>query len=151
FSNGIFEPVWNRRYIDHVQITVAETLGVEQRGGYYEHAGALRDMVPNHILQLVTLTAMEPPISFDADAVRDEQVKILRAIQLFSPEEVLTRSVRGQYGPGTVAGARVAGYRSEPNVAPDSQTETFVAFKFSIDNWRWADVPFYIRTGKRMA
>ena len=151
FSNGIFEPVWNRRYIDHVQITVAETLGVEQRGGYYEHAGALRDMVPNHILQLVTLTAMEPPISFDADAVRDEQVKILRAIQLFSPEEVLTRSVRGQYGPGAIAGTRAAGYRSEPNVAPDSQTETFVAFKFSIDNWRWADVPFYIRTGKRMA
>src|SRR6478752_3405426 len=125
FSNGIFEPIWNRRYIDHVQITVAESLGVEQRGGYYDHAGAMRDMVPNHILQLVTLTAMEPPISFDADAVRDEQVKILRAIQPFSPEEVLTRSVRGQYGAGNIEGERSPAYRSEPNVAPDSQTETF--------------------------
>ena len=151
FSNGIFEPVWNRRYIDHVQITVAETLGVEQRGGYYDHAGALRDMVPNHILQLVTLTAMEPPISFHADAVRDEQSKILRAIQLLAPEDVLTRSVRGQYGPGEIDGASVPGYRAEPHVNPDSHTETFVALKLSIDNWRWADVPFYVRTGKRLA
>jgi glucose-6-phosphate 1-dehydrogenase len=151
FSNGIFEPIWNRRYIDHVQITVAETLGVEQRGGYYDHAGALRDMVPNHILQLVTLTAMEPPISFRADAVRDEQAKILHAIQPPSPEDVLTRAVRGQYGDGTVDGATVQAYRHEPNVAPDSNTETFVALKLAIDNWRWADVPFYIRTGKRMA
>ncbi|HWB83172.1 MAG TPA: glucose-6-phosphate dehydrogenase [Bryobacteraceae bacterium] len=151
FSNGIFEPIWNRRYVDHVQITVAETLGVEQRGGYYDHAGALRDMVPNHILQLVTLTAMEPPISFHADAVRDEQSKILRAIQLMAPEDVLTRSVRGQYGEGSVDGGVVPGYREEPNVARDSSTETFVALKLSIDNWRWADVPFYIRTGKRLA
>ena len=141
FANGIFEPVWNRRYIDHVQITVAEELGVERRGGYYDHAGALRDMVPNHILQLVTLTAMEPPISFQADAVRDEQAKILHAIQVMPPEEVLTRAVRGQY----------AGYRQEPLVNPESSTETFVALKLSIDNWRWADVPFYVRTGKRMA
>jgi glucose-6-phosphate 1-dehydrogenase len=151
FSNGIFEPIWNRRYIDHVQITVAESLGVEQRGGYYNRAGCLRDMVPNHILQLVTLTAMEPPISFQADAVRDEQSKILHAIQHMSPEEVLTRAVRGQYGDGQVDDHPVAAYRSEPNVARDSNTETFVALKLSIDNWRWADVPFYIRTGKRMA
>ena len=150
FSNGIFEPVWNRRYIDHVEITVAEELGVERRGGYYEHAGALRDMVPNHIFQLVTLTAMEPPISFEADAVRDEQGKILHALQIMSPEEVLTRAVRGQYGAGTIGDQQVPGYRSEPLVAPDSHTETFVALKLSIDNWRWADVPFYIRTGKRM-
>ncbi len=150
FSNGIFEPVWNRRYIDHVQITVAETLGVEQRGGYYDHAGATRDMVPNHILQLVSLTAMEPPISFGADAVRDEQAKILHAIQPLAPEDVLTRAVRGQYGEGEIEGQGVPPYRSEPNVAPTSQTETFVALKLSIDNWRWADVPFYIRTGKRL-
>src|SRR5258708_5491336 len=127
FSNGIFEPIWNRRYIDHVQITVAETLGVEQRGGYYDHAGALRDMVPNHMLQLVTLTTMEPPISFHADAVRDEQAKILHAIQPMAPEDVLTRAVRGQYGEGTVEDQPAPAYRSEPNVAPDSHTETFVA------------------------
>jgi glucose-6-phosphate 1-dehydrogenase len=151
FSNGIFEPIWNRRYIDHVQVTVAESLGVEQRGGYYDRAGCLRDMVPNHILQLVTLTAMEPPISFQADAVRDEQSKILHAIQQMSPEDVLVRAVRGQYGPGHEEGAAVAGYRSEPKVDPHSETETFVALKLSIDNWRWADVPFYVRTGKRMA
>ncbi len=151
FSNGIFEPIWNRRYIDHVQITVSETLGVEQRGAYYDHAGALRDMVPNHILQLVTLTAMEPPVSFHADAVRDEQAKTLHAIQPFAPEDVLTRTVRGQYGGGTEDGTSVPAYRSEPKVVPDSQTETFVALKLLIDNWRWADVPFYIRTGKRLA
>lgn len=151
FSNGIFEPIWNRRYIDHVQVTVAESLGVEQRGGYYDRAGCLRDMVPNHILQLVTLTAMEPPISFQADAVRDEQSKILHAIQQMSPEDVLVRAVRGQYGPGHEEGAAVAGYRSEPKVNPQSETETFVALKLSIDNWRWADVPFYVRTGKRLA
>jgi glucose-6-phosphate 1-dehydrogenase len=151
FSNGIFEPIWNRRYIDHVQITVAETLGVERRGGYYDQAGALRDMVPNHVMQLVTLTAMEPPISFHADAVRDEQAKILHAIQTPSPEDVLVRSVRGQYGEGLLDGAPVPAYRSEPNVAADSQTETFVALKLSIDNWRWADVPFYVRTGKRLS
>lgn len=148
FANGIFEPIWNRRYIDHVQITVAETVGVQERGGYYDQAGALRDMVPNHIFQLITLTAMEPPISFEADAVRDEQAKILRAIQPLSPEEVLSRTVRGQYGEGMINGVRVPGYRSEPRVAPDSRTETFVALKLLIDNWRWADVPFYLRTGK---
>lgn len=150
FGNGIFEPVWNRRYIDHVQITVAESVGVEQRGGYFDEAGTLRDMVPNHIFQLITLTAMEPPISFEANAVRDEQAKILRAIQPLTPEEVLTRTVRGQYGEGTVGGERVPAYRSEPKVPADSRTETFVALKLSIDNWRWADVPFYLRTGKRL-
>jgi glucose-6-phosphate 1-dehydrogenase len=150
FSNGIFEPIWNRRYIDHVQITVAETVGVEQRGGYYDHSGTLRDMVPNHIFQLICLTAMEPPISFGDDAVRDEQEKILKAIQPMTPEEVLSRTVRGQYGAGTVGNEKVAGYRSEPNVSPTSSTETFVAMKLYIDNWRWAEVPFYLRTGKRL-
>jgi glucose-6-phosphate 1-dehydrogenase len=150
FSNGIFEPIWNRRYIDHVQITVAETVGVESRGGYYEAAGTLRDMVPNHIFQLISLTAMEPPISFDADVVRDEQAKILKAIAPMSPEEVLTRSVRGQYGEGFNGEEHMPAYRSEAGVSPTSRTETFVALKLFIDNWRWADVPFYIRTGKRM-
>jgi len=150
FANGIFEPIWNRRYIDHVQISVAETVGVEKRGSYYDTAGALRDMVPNHIMQLISLTAMEPPVSFQADAVRDEQNKILHAIQPLSSEEVLTRTVRGQYGPGTHAGQRVPGYREESDVPPDSKTETFVAMKLLIDNWRWADVPFYLRTGKRL-
>jgi len=151
FANGIFEPIWNRRYIDHVQITVAETVGVEQRGSYYDQAGALRDMVPNHIMQLISLTSMEPPVSFQADAVRDEQAKILHAIQPLSSEEVLSRTVRGQYGPGIEEGQRVPGYRNEPDVPPDSRTETFVAMKLAIDNWRWADVPFYLRTGKRLA
>jgi glucose-6-phosphate 1-dehydrogenase len=151
FANGIFEPIWNRRYIDHVQITAAETVGVEGRGGYYETSGAMRDMVPNHLFQLITLTAMEPPISFEADAVRDEQAKILHAIQPPHPEEVLRRTVRGQYGEGIVGGEKVPAYRSEPNVAPESSTDTFVAAKLSIDNWRWADVPFYLRTGKRLA
>jgi glucose-6-phosphate 1-dehydrogenase len=150
FANGIFEPIWNRRYVDHVQITVAETVGVEQRGPYFEAAGALRDMVPNHIFQLITLTAMEPPISFEAHAVRDEQVKILRAIQHLTPEDVLSRTVRGQYGEGTAGAERVPAYRAEPRVAPDSRTETFVAMKLLIDNWRWADVPFYLRVGKRL-
>ncbi len=150
FANGIFEPVWNRRYVDHVQITVAEELGVEQRGDYYDQAGALRDMVPNHILQLITLTSMEPPISFDADEVHDEQTKILRAIQPFTPSQLLSHAVRGQYGKGIVDGKNVPPYRSEPKVAPNSNTETFVALAFSIDNWRWAGVPFYLRTGKRL-
>jgi len=151
FGNGIFEPIWNRRYIDSVQITAAEKVGVELRGAYYESAGALRDMVPNHLLQLVTLTAMEPPISFGADAVRDEQAKILHAIQCPSPDEAAKRSVRGQYGRGEIDGKKVPGYREEPNVAPDSSVETFVPLKLLIDNWRWADVPFYLRTGKHLA
>ncbi|NIO17252.1 MAG: glucose-6-phosphate dehydrogenase [Deltaproteobacteria bacterium] len=150
FANGIFDPIWNRRYVDNVQITVAEELGVGKRGAFYEGAGALRDMVPNHIFQLVTLVAMEPPISFDADAVRDEQVKILRAIQPMTPEEVLSCTVRGQYGEGAINGKKVPGYRQEENVAPDSSTETYVALKLSIDNWRWAGVPFFLRTGKRL-
>jgi glucose-6-phosphate 1-dehydrogenase len=151
FGNGIFEPIWNRRYIDHVQIMAAETVGVEQRGGYYDTSGALRDMVPNHLFQLVSLTAMEPPISFDANAVRDEQAKILHAIQPFSPEEVLSRTVRGQYGVGTINGKQVPAYRSEADVRPDSSTETFVAMKILIDNWRWSGVPFYLCTGKHLA
>ncbi len=151
FANGIFEPIWNRRYIDHVQISVAETVGVEGRGSYYDQAGALRDMVPNHIMQLISLTSMEPPISFHADAVRDEQAKILHAVQPWSSEEVLTKTVRGQYGPGILNGQHVPGYREEEDVPPDSRTETFVAMKVQIDNWRWADVPFYLRTGKRLA
>jgi glucose-6-phosphate 1-dehydrogenase len=151
FANGIFEPIWNRRYVSHVQVTVGEELGVELRGGYYETAGALRDMVPNHIFQLITLTAMEPPISFDADAVHDEQTKVLRAIQPLTPERVLDQAVSGQYGEGTIDGKHVPEYRAEPRVAPDSQTPTFVAMALHIDNWRWADVPFYLRTGKRLA
>ena len=150
FGNGIFEPIWNRRYVDHVQITVAEDLGVEQRGGYYEDSGALRDMIPNHMCQLLSLTAMEPPISFQADAVRDEQSKVLRAVAPLTPESVLERCVRGQYGAGVLDRKKVPGYRSEPRVAPKSSTETFVALKLFVDSWRWADVPFYLRTGKRL-
>ncbi len=150
FANGIFEPIWNRRYIDHVQITVAETVGVEGRGGYYETSGTLRDMVPNHIFQLISLTAMEPPVSFAANMVRDEQAKIFNAIPPMTPEEVLTRTVRGQYGAGIVDGDKVPAYRDEPGVSPASKTETYVAMKFFVDNWRWADVPFYVRTGKRL-
>ncbi|KXK03414.1 MAG: glucose-6-phosphate dehydrogenase [Acidobacteria bacterium OLB17] len=150
FGNSIFEPIWNRNFIDHVQITVAETLGVEQRGGYYDSAGALRDMIPNHLFQLTTLTAMEPPVSFEAHAVRDEQAKILHAIQQFSDQDVLTKTVRGQYGAGAINDKNVPAYRDEPNVAPNSNTETFAALKLSIDNWRWAGVPFYLRTGKRL-
>jgi glucose-6-phosphate 1-dehydrogenase len=151
FANGIFEPIWNRRYIDHVQITAAERVGMENRGGYYNESGALRDMVPNHLFQLVSLTAMEPPISFEANAVRDEQAKVLHAIQPLTPEEVLSRTVRGQYGEGTVDGERANAYRAEAKVPPNSGTETFVALKLMIDNWRWAGVPFYLRTGKRLA
>ena len=151
FGNGIFEPVWNRRYVDHIEITAAETVGVEMRGGYYETSGALRDMVPNHLFQLLSLTTMEPPISFSADAVRDEQAKILHAVQIPTPEDVLSETIRGQYGEGMIQGKHVPAYRSEANVNPNSATETFVALKLMIDNWRWADIPFYLRTGKRLA
>jgi glucose-6-phosphate 1-dehydrogenase len=151
FGNGIFEPIWNRRYIDHIQITAAETVGVERRGGYYETSGALRDMVPNHLFQLVSLTAMEPPISFRADAVRDEQAKVLHALQTPSPEEVLTTTVRGQYAQGSLNDKPLPAYRMESDVADSSATETYVALKLMIDNWRWAEVPFYLRTGKRLA
>jgi glucose-6-phosphate 1-dehydrogenase len=151
FGNGIFEPIWNREHIDCVQITAAEKVGVEQRGGYYEQAGALRDMVPNHLLQLVTLTAMEPPVSFKANAVRDEQAKVLHAIQCPEPEEAARRAVRGQYDAGKIEAQAVPAYRSESNVAADSNIETFIALKILIDNWRWSGVPFYLRTGKRLA
>lgn len=150
FGNGIFEPVWNRRYIDHMQITVTETVGVEKRGGYFDAAGTLRDMVPNHLFQLLSLTSMEPPISFSSESVHDEQSKILHAVQPLSAEDVLHYAVRGQYGEGAVDGERVPAYRSEQGVPPDSKTETFAAMKLLIDNWRWAGVPFYLRTGKRL-
>jgi glucose-6-phosphate 1-dehydrogenase len=151
FDNAIFEPIWNRRYIDHIQITNAETVGVERRGAYFDNAGTLRDMVPNHVMQLLSLTAMESPVSFHADAVRNEQAKVLHSLQPLNSEDVLHRSVRGQYGAGTVDSERVPAYRSEPGVSPESRTETFVALKLNIDNWRWAGVPFYLRTGKRLA
>jgi len=147
FANGIFEPIWNRRYVDQFQITVAEDLGIERRGAYYERAGALRDIFQSHLLQLLSIVAMEAPPNFDAETVRDEKVKVLRSIR---PVSVETDVVRGQYGPGWVAGEEVVGYRQEDNVAADSQTETYVAIRLFIDNWRWADTPFYLRTGKRL-
>ncbi len=150
FANGIFEPIWNRRYIDHVQITVAESVGVESRGTYYEEAGALRDMVANHMFQILALIAMEPPISFAANAVRDERVKVLQAIHPLTPESVLSDAVRGQYRDGVIQGEKVPAYRAEAKVSPVSSTETFVAMKVTLDNWRFADVPFYLRTGKRL-
>jgi glucose-6-phosphate 1-dehydrogenase len=150
FGNSMFEPVWNRNYIDYVEITGAETVGVEGRASFYEETGALRDMVANHMLQLLALTAMEPPIAFDADAVREQKVQALKSIRPMTAEEVAKRTVRGQYGPGEIAGKPVPGYREEPKVKSNSGTETYVAVEFYVDNWRWADVPFYVRTGKRL-
>lgn len=150
FANGIFEPLWNQKYIDHVQILVAEDLGIGSRAEYYEESGAIRDMIQNHIMQVLCLTAMEPPVAFDADAVRDEKVKVLRAIPLLCPEEVAERTVRGQYTAGVVDGQAEVGYKEEAGVAADSTTETFVALKLFVENWRWAGVPFYIRSGKRL-
>ncbi|MDP4292330.1 MAG: glucose-6-phosphate dehydrogenase, partial [Bacteroidota bacterium] len=150
FSNGIFEPLWNRNYVDHVEITSAESIGVEGRGGYYDGAGALRDMLQNHLLQVVGLTAMEPPSSMDADAIRDETMKVMQSLKPIKEEDVARQVIRGQYMASHVRGEYIPGYREEKGVDPDSRTETFVAMKFYIDNWRWGGVPFYIRTGKRL-
>lgn len=150
FANGIFEPIWNRTFIDHVQITVAESIGIENRGGYYDQAGALRDMVQNHMLQLLSLVSMEPPPDFDADSVHDEKVKALRSIRPYQPEDVETLTVRGQYRQGWVMGQPYPDYRQEARVDPASVTETYIALKLFIDNWRWAGVPFYLRTGKHL-
>ncbi len=150
FSNGIFEPVWNRYFIDHIQITAAESIGIENRGGYYEQSGAFRDMIQNHMMQLMALVAMEPPVALEANAVRDEKTKVTRAIRDFTIDEVDQYAVRGQYGEGAVGGQKVIGYRQESNVNPKSSTETYAAFKLLIDNSRWSDVPFYLRSGKRL-
>ncbi|HZC65282.1 MAG TPA: glucose-6-phosphate dehydrogenase, partial [Candidatus Dormibacteraeota bacterium] len=151
FGNGIFEPLWNRNYVDHIQITAGETLGVERRGGFYETTGALRDMIQSHVLQLTSLCAVEPPASFGATAVRNEKLKVLQSIRPFDPGMMAQSVVRGQYSAGNIGGKEVPGYRQEQGVDPHSRTETFVSAKVLIDNWRWAGVPFYLRTGKRLA
>ncbi len=150
FGNGIFEPLWNRRYVDFIQITAAESIGVEGRGAYYQEAGALRDMIQNHLSQVMATVAMEPPTVFDANNVRDERAKLLRAVRIMKPEEVEKYAVSGQYGPAKVGGQDLLGFRQEPSVDPNAQTDTYAAVTFFIDNWRWAGVPIYIRTGKRM-
>jgi len=150
FGNGIFEPLWNRRYVNSVQITAAESIGVEGRGSYYQEAGALRDMIQNHLLQIMATIAMEPSATFQPDAVRDERAKLLRSVRILKPSEVMENSVSGQYGPARIGGQDVPGFRQEPNVDPEARTDTYAAVTFFVENWRWAGVPFYIRTGKRL-
>src|SRR6202171_5259272 len=151
WGNGIFEPLWNRRYVNHVQITAAESIGVEGRGAYYQEAGALRDMIQNHLLQVMATMAMEPSAGFHADAVRDERAKLLRSIRVMKPHEIRVDTASGQYGPARIGGEQVPGFRQEPGVDPESQTNTYAAVTFFVDNWRWAGVPFYLRSGKRLA
>lgn len=151
FANAIFEPLWNRNHIDHIQVTNAETIGVEGRGAYYQEAGAMRDMIQNHLMQLLALVLMEPPISMDAEATRDEKIKVLRCLKPLSPDKIDDYAVRGQYGPGFILGSNVPGFRQEDSVSPDAETPTFAALKLEMDNWRWAGVPIYLRSGKRLA